>query len=108
MATSDLWKPWSSIDEEQEAGLKALLKQCPFIDSDRVGIWGWSGGGSNTLNALSASLTPTMLVSPLFPSRSLTFTTWFQEIFMRTREVNPEGYEKSAPINFAKASKVNC
>jgi dipeptidyl-peptidase-4 len=29
------------------------------------------------------------------------YNAWFQEIYMRTREVNPDGYEKSAPINFA-------
>jgi dipeptidyl-peptidase-4 len=29
------------------------------------------------------------------------YNAWFQEIYMRTREVNPDGYEKAAPINFA-------
>ena len=38
--------------EEQAAGLQALGRFCPFVDLTRVGIWGWSGGGSNTLNAM--------------------------------------------------------
>jgi dipeptidyl-peptidase-4 len=38
--------------EEQAAGLEAVARLCPFVDLSRVGIWGWSGGGSNTLNAL--------------------------------------------------------
>ncbi len=38
--------------EEQEAGLKVHVKQYTVIDADRVGIWGWSGGGSNTLNGM--------------------------------------------------------
>jgi len=29
------------------------------------------------------------------------YNAWFQEIYMRTREVNLDGYERSAPINFA-------
>jgi dipeptidyl-peptidase-4 len=29
------------------------------------------------------------------------YNAWFQEIYMRTREVNPDGYRRSAPINFA-------
>ena len=29
------------------------------------------------------------------------YNAWFQEIYMRTREVNAEGYERSAPLNFA-------
>lgn len=88
--------------EEQEAGLKALAKQFRFIDTDRVGIWGWSGGGSNTLNALfrkPASYHVGIAVVPK-PQPHL-YNAWFQEIFMRTREVNPAGYERSAPINFA-------
>ncbi|KAA5538026.1 prolyl oligopeptidase family serine peptidase, partial [Roseiconus nitratireducens] len=38
--------------EDQAAGLKELGRIRPFIDLSRVGIWGWSGGGSNTLNAM--------------------------------------------------------
>lgn len=88
--------------EEQAAGLEALAKQCPFIDTDRVGIWGWSGGGSNTLNALfrKPELYHVGIAVVPKPQPHL-YNAWFQEIFMRTREVNPEGYEKSAPINFA-------
>ncbi|KAA5537953.1 prolyl oligopeptidase family serine peptidase, partial [Roseiconus nitratireducens] len=35
------------------------------------------------------------------------YNAWFQEIYMQTREVNPEGYEKSAPIHFAEGLKGN-
>lgn len=88
--------------EEQEAGLKALAKQCGFIDTDRVGIWGWSGGGSNTLNALFRKPDSYHVGIAVVPKpQPHLYNAWFQEIFMRTREVNPEGYEKSAPINFA-------
>ena len=38
--------------EEQEAGLQELGRIRPFVDLTRVGIWGWSSGGSNTLNAM--------------------------------------------------------
>ena len=37
---------------EQNAAVRALAAKYSFIDRDRVGIWGWSGGGSNTLNAM--------------------------------------------------------
>ena len=88
--------------EEQEAGLKALAKQCDFIDTDRVGIWGWSGGGSNTLNALFRKPDSYHVGIAVVPKpQPHLYNAWFQEIFMRTREVNSDGYEKSAPINFA-------
>ena len=38
--------------EEQAAGLKELGQTRPYVDLSRVSIWAWSGGGSNTLNAM--------------------------------------------------------
>jgi len=32
--------------------VEALIKKWDFIDTSRIGIWGWSGGGSSTLNAM--------------------------------------------------------
>ncbi len=88
--------------EEQEAGLQALAKQCPFVDLSRVGIWGWSGGGSNTLNALFRKPNSYHVGIAVVPKpQPHLYNAWFQEIFMRDRDVNPEGYERSAPIHFA-------
>ncbi|RLS53126.1 MAG: S9 family peptidase [Planctomycetota bacterium] len=88
--------------EEQEAGLKALAKQCPFVDSSRVGIWGWSGGGSNTLNALFRKPESYHVGIAVVPKpQPHLYNAWFQEIFMHTREVNPDGYETAAAINYA-------
>lgn len=88
--------------EEQEAGLKALAKQCPFVDLSRVGIWGWSGGGSNTLNAMFRKPESYHVGIAVVPKpQPHLYNAWFQEIFMHTREVNPDGYEKAAAINYA-------
>jgi len=88
--------------EEQAAGIQELGRTHPYVDLSRVGIWGWSGGGSNTLNAMFRKpdvYDVGIAVAPK-PQPHL-YNAWFQEIYMNTREVNPEGYEKSAPINFA-------
>jgi len=88
--------------EEQAAGLREMGRTRPYADLSRVGIWGWSGGGSNTLNAMFRKpgvYHVGIAVAPK-PQPHL-YNAWFQEIFMRTREENPEGYAKSAPINFA-------
>lgn len=92
--------------EEQEAGLQAMAKQCSFIDLNRVGIWGWSGGGSNTLNAMFRRPDSYHVGIAVVPKpQPHLYNAWFQEIFMRTREVNADGYERSAPINFAEGLK---
>lgn len=88
--------------EDQASGLKELGRQYSFVDLDRVGIWGWSGGGSNTLNAMfrKPDLYHVGIAVVPKPQPHL-YNAWFQEIYMRTREVNAEGYQRSAPINFA-------
>jgi dipeptidyl-peptidase-4 len=88
--------------EEQAAGVQALARMKPYVDASRVGIWGWSGGGSNTLNAMFREpdvYHVGIAVAPK-PQPDL-YNAWFQEIFMRTPDVNPEGYRKAAAINFA-------
>lgn len=88
--------------DEQEAGLKALAKRYPFIDLSRVGIWGWSGGGSNTLNALFRKPQTYHVGIAVVPKpQTHLYNAWFQEMYMHTPEVNAEGYKKSAAINYA-------
>ena len=92
--------------EEQAAGIQKLAEMKPYIDLDRVGIWGWSGGGSNTLNAMFRKPDVYHVGIAVVPKpQPWLYNAWFQEIYMRTREVNAEGYERSAPINFAEGLK---
>lgn len=96
--------PLSTAD--QAAALQALGKERSYVDLSRVGIWGWSGGGSNTLNAMfrKSDLYDVGIAVVPKPQPHL-YNAWFQEIYMRTREVNPDGYKRSAPINFAEGLK---
>ena len=92
--------------EEQEAGLKELGRMRPYVDLSRVGIWGWSGGGSNTLNAMFRKPDSYHVGIAVVPKpQPHLYNAWFQEIFMRTREVNPEGYKRAAAINYADGLK---
>jgi dipeptidyl-peptidase-4 len=88
--------------EEQEAGLKELARTRPYVDLTRVGIWGWSGGGSNTLNAMFRKPDSYHVGIAVVPKpQPHLYNAWFQEIFMRTRKENPDGYERAAAINYA-------
>lgn len=92
--------------EDQVAGLKELGRTRPYVDLARVGIWGWSGGGSNTLNALFRKPNDYHVGIAVVPKpQPHLYNAWFQEIYMRTREVNPDGYKNSAPLNFADGLK---
>lgn len=88
--------------EEQAAGLKALARLCPFVDLSRVAIWGWSGGGSNTLNALFRKPDLYHVGIAVVPKpQPQYYNAEYQEMFMRTPQDNPEGYRTCAPIHYA-------
>jgi len=88
--------------EEQAAALKELARTRPYADVSRVGIWGWSGGGSNTLNAMFRKPDVYHVGIAVAPKpQPHLYNAWFQEIYMETRETNPDGYRTAAPINFA-------
>ena len=92
--------------DEQAAGIKELGRTRPYVDLSRVGIWGWSGGGSNTLNAMFRKPDVYHVGIAVAPKpQPHLYNAWFQEIYMETPEVNPEGYKRSAPINFAEGLK---
>jgi dipeptidyl-peptidase-4 len=92
--------------EDQALALKELGRTRPYVDLSRVGIWGWSGGGSNTLNAMFRKPDLYQVGIAVVPKpQPHLYNAWFQEIYMRTREVNNDGYEKSAPLNFAEGLK---
>ncbi|MCD6340007.1 MAG: DPP IV N-terminal domain-containing protein [Verrucomicrobia bacterium] len=92
--------------EEQAAGLKELARARPYVDLSRVAIWGWSGGGSNTLNAMFRKPDVYHVGIAVAPKpQPRLYNAWFQEIYMETPETNPDGYRRAAPINFAEGLK---
>jgi dipeptidyl-peptidase-4 len=88
--------------DDQAAGVLELGRTRSYVDLSRVGIWGWSGGGSNTLNALFRKPEVYSMGIAVVPKpQPHLYNSWFQEIFMRTVEENEKGYRESAPINYA-------
>ncbi len=91
---------------EQAAGVRELGRTRPYVDLSRVGIWGWSGGGSNTLNAMFREPDVYHVGIAVAPKpQPQLYNAWFQEIYMETPETNPDGYRRAAPINFAEGLK---
>jgi dipeptidyl-peptidase-4 len=87
---------------EQAAGLRELARQRPFVDLSRVAIWGWSGGGSNTLNALFRQPDLYHVGIAVVPKpQPQYYNAGYQEVYMRTPADNPEGYRTCAPIHYA-------
>jgi dipeptidyl-peptidase-4 len=88
--------------KDQAAAVRALAAQYRFVDADRVGIWGWSGGGSNTLNTMFRfpdTFKVGVSVAPV-PDQRL-YDTIYQERYMGLPQDNADGYRIGSPINFA-------
>lgn len=71
----------------------AWLKSQPYIDADRVGIWGWSGGGAMTLQAMTSSeeFAAGVAVAPV--SDWHYYDTIYTERYMKRPQDNEDGYE---------------
>jgi len=92
--------------KEQAAAIRALGAKYPWVDSSRIGVWGWSGGGSNTLNCMFRFPDVYQVgvsVAPV-PDQRL-YDTIYQERYMGVPQTNVEGYKIGSPINFAEGLK---
>ncbi|HEY3381063.1 MAG TPA: S9 family peptidase [Vicinamibacterales bacterium] len=88
--------------KEQAAAVRALAASHSYVDLSRVGVFGWSGGGSMTLNLLfrSPDLYKVGVAGAPVPDQSL-YDSIYQERYMGLPQDNPDGYRNGSPITFA-------
>ena len=89
-------------DAQQAAAIQWLASQHSFIDSSRMAIWGWSGGGSQTLGVMMrypGVYSTGIAVAPVADEAH--YDTIYQERYMGLPQQNVKGYHDGSPINFA-------
>ncbi|WP_353779009.1 DPP IV N-terminal domain-containing protein [Winogradskyella sp. 3972H.M.0a.05] len=85
--------------EDQIEAARQLAKR-PYIDEDRIGIWGWSYGGFMSSNALFKGSDVFSMAIAVAPVTSWRFyDTIYTERYMTTPQENPSGYDENSPIN---------
>lgn len=90
--------------DQVEAAL--WLGQQPYVDKDRIGMWGWSYGGWNTLMSMSEGrpvFCAGVAVAP--PTCWRYYDSVYTERYMRTPKENKSGYDEVNPI--ARAAKLH-
>jgi dipeptidyl-peptidase-4 len=93
--------------DDQAMAAREILKW-PFVDSSRIAVWGWSGGGSATLALLFRY--PEIYktgISIAAVANQLTYDNIYQERYMGLPRENMEDFIKGSPITYAKNLKGN-
>ncbi|HYK42931.1 MAG TPA: prolyl oligopeptidase family serine peptidase, partial [Thermoanaerobaculia bacterium] len=92
--------------KEQAAAVRAFTSGRPYADASRVAIWGWSGGGSSTLNAMFRypDVYKVGVSVASVPDERL-YDTIYQERYMGLPAENADGYREGSPISFAEGLK---
>ena len=93
---------------DQAAAVRKVLADHDSLDAERVGIWGWSGGGSMTLNAMFRypDLYSTGISIAPVPNQ-LGYDTIYQERYMGLPSDNAEGYKNGSAIHICDQLKGN-
>jgi len=85
--------------EDQIAAAKKL-SDLPYIDKDRIGIWGWSYGGFMSSNCLFQGADTFSMAIAVAPVGSWRFyDTIYTERYMQTPQENASGYDNNSPIS---------
>lgn len=93
--------------KDQAMAAKEVLKW-PYVDKDRVAVWGWSGGGSATLNLMFQY--PDIYktgIAVAAVGNQLTYDNIYQERYMGLPQENREDFVNGSPITYAKGLKGN-
>lgn len=87
---------------DQAKAAREIFKMYDFIDTERVGMWGWSGGGQMTMNCMFRY--PEIYktgIAIAFVSDQKLYDNIYQERYMGLLADNSEGYRNGSPIAHA-------
>lgn len=93
-------------EAEDQLSAGCYAASLPYVDANRIGIWGWSFGGYNTLMTMCGGndvFKAGVAVAPVTDFKF--YDTIYTERYMRTPQQNAEGYKNSSVLNRAKNLK---
>ena len=87
------------LESRDQVETAIWLGQQSYVDKSRIGIWGWSYGGWNTLMSMSEGRPVFAAGVAIAPPTSWRFyDTIYTERYMRTPQENPKGYDEVNPM----------
>ncbi len=103
-----IYRKMGIVNSGDQANAARAIAKWPFVDPARIGIWGWSGGGSSTLNAMFRYPDVYATGISVAPVPDLHYyDTIYQERYGGLPKDHPEEWKQSSPITFAGQLKGN-
>lgn len=95
-------KELGKYEVEDQISVAKKLAELSYIDTNNIGIWGWSYGGFMSTNCLLKGndiFTAAIAVAPVTSWRF--YDSVYTERYMQTPQENASGYDENSPINYA-------
>jgi dipeptidyl-peptidase-4 len=94
------------LNGADQAAAAQVIAKWPFVDPQRLGVWGWSGGGATTLNVMFRTPDVYRMGMSVAPVTDLHYyDTIYQERYVGLPQENPEAYRLGSPVTFASQLK---
>ncbi len=101
-----IYKQLGKHEIEDQILVAKYLQKLPYVNEDRIGMFGWSFGGYMTSLALTKGADVFKMGIAVAPVTNWRFyDTVYTERFMQTPQENADGYDRNSPINHAEKLK---
>jgi dipeptidyl-peptidase-4 len=97
-----IYQKFGIVNAGDQAAAARTMRRWPWVDTSRLAVWGWSGGGSMTLNLMFRypDLYATgMAVAPVADVHL--YDTIYQERYLGLPQESPEVYRVGSPLTYA-------
>ncbi|HYX81578.1 MAG TPA: prolyl oligopeptidase family serine peptidase, partial [Gemmatimonadales bacterium] len=101
-----IYKQLGVVETQDQAAAARAIGRYRWVDSTRLGIWGWSYGGFMTLNALTQAPDVYRMGIAVAPvTHWKYYDTIYTERYNGLPQDNGAGYDKGSPLTYAKNLK---
>ena len=103
-----IYEKLGQLDVTDQAAAAEQIRYWPFVDSNRIAVWGWSNGGTLALNLIfryPQIYKTAIAISPI--TNFLIYDNIYTERVLGLPQENQTGYDNGSPFNYAKNLKGN-
>lgn len=97
-----IYRKMGIVNSGDQAAAARAISKWQFVDPTRIGIWGWSGGGSSTLNAMFRYPDVYAVGMSVAPVPDIHYyDSIYQERYCGLPQEHPDEWKQSSPVTFA-------